>query len=34
MLNHAFDFYKNLFGGEPESDVNLDGDFWMKRIKL
>jgi hypothetical protein len=28
MLNHAVDYYKNLFGPEPMSGVRLDADFW------
>jgi hypothetical protein len=28
MMNHAKEFYKNLFGFEPRSNIKLDGDFW------
>ena len=28
MLNIAVDFYKNLFGKEPDSEITLDSDFW------
>jgi hypothetical protein len=28
MLDHAVDFYKKLFGLEPDSNVKLRSDFW------
>jgi hypothetical protein len=27
MINHAMDFYKNLFGKEQRS-IRLEDDFW------
>jgi hypothetical protein len=34
MLNHAVEFYKNLFGSNIESGVKLDEDFWSEEEKV
>lgn len=34
MLEHAVEFYKDLFGLEASSGVRLDEDFWEKEEKL
>ena len=34
ILKHAVDFYKTLFGGEPDSGVKLDDDFWNEEDKI
>jgi hypothetical protein len=34
MLNIAVDFYKNLFGKEPDSEITIDSDFWGNEEKL
>jgi hypothetical protein len=28
MMNHAKEFYKNLFGFETRGNIKLDGSFW------
>lgn len=32
--NHAVDFYKSLFGREPDTNVKLDADFWDEDEKV
>jgi len=34
MLKHVVDFNKTLFGGEPDSGVKLDDDFWDEEDKI
>jgi len=34
LLEHAVDFYKSLFGKEPETNVKLDADFWEEEAKV
>lgn len=34
MLKVAVDFYKNLFGGEPDPQVNFRPNFWEEQDKL
>lgn len=34
MLEHAVDFYKNLFGEEPRSKLKLEENFWEQEEKV
>ena len=34
MLEHAVDFYKSLFGKEPDTSIKLDADFWEEDEKV
>jgi hypothetical protein len=33
MINHAMDFYKNLFGKEQRS-IRLEDDFWGEEERV